>query len=232
MLSGSDSLFTRLKKRKSTMPAKRTYNVRASKDFLVLAGIFFFLCLWAIKDGWDPSDKVLKKHPRIVEIPFETSGSVGEIYVEVGDSISKDKLLAELLKSKMQDDFETSKKEYAVVKEKHSALQDVLIDAKKGGSSLEELTEIKGSVLVEKKAMKIALKKVEEARSMLKNADLLSPTEGKVKEVRASFHRPIEKGEVAFIVDPEDHFYLFNKSLAIFSFLAFWTFLAFHLFAT
>jgi hypothetical protein len=34
--------------------------------------------------------------------------------------------------------------------------------------------------------------------------------------------------QIAFIIDPGDHFFLFNKSLAILSFFAFWTFLGIH----
>ena len=68
------------------MPVKRKYNIKGTNDFLVLALILFFLCLWAIKDAWYPSAKVLKKHPREVVAAFDARGSVGEILVDVGDA--------------------------------------------------------------------------------------------------------------------------------------------------
>lgn len=31
--------------------------------FFLGTGVFLFLCLWSIKDGWYPSERVLVKHP-------------------------------------------------------------------------------------------------------------------------------------------------------------------------
>jgi hypothetical protein len=52
-----------------------------------------------------------------------------------------------------------------------------------------------------------------------------------VKEVLAGTYGQVEAGETVMLIDPKDHFYLFNKSLAIFSFIAFWVFLGIHIFA-
>jgi len=77
------------------MAAKRKYNVKGSKDFIVLSGIFFFLCLWSVKDAWFTSSKTLEKHPRQVEAAFEISGLVEQLLVREGDSVGEGQLLSE-----------------------------------------------------------------------------------------------------------------------------------------
>lgn len=214
------------------MPAKRTYNVKAVKDFLVLAGVFFFLCLWAIKDAWYPSPKVLKKHPTTIEASFEVGGTVGKIHVAAGDSIGEGQVLAELRRTKMQVDFEEAKKEFTEAKNKHTLMQAALDNAEKNGATDESLAEIKKSVAVSQEAMDAALEKVGEIRTRMDSTELLASSKGEVLEVLAPVHSQVDAGETVLVIDPKDHFYLFNKSLAIFSFIAFWIFLALHLLAS
>ncbi|MCK4564125.1 MAG: hypothetical protein KAU94_05590 [Verrucomicrobia bacterium] len=214
------------------MPAKRTYNVRVQKDFIVLAGVFFFLCLWAVKDAWYPSDKVLKKHPHSVKVSFETAGTVGKVHVGVGDSIGEGQLLAELRSTKMEVDFEAAKKKYTAAKNKYALTQEALGNAVNNGATDDEIAEIKDSVVRTKAAMDASLKRVGEIRVALDSTGLLTPTKGEIMEVLVSPHSHIEAGETAMVIDPKDHFYLFNKSLAIFSFIAFWVFLSLHLLAS
>jgi hypothetical protein len=51
----------------------------------------------------------------------------------------------------------------------------------------------------------------------------------KVKSGDAIAKGDIIASQIAFVINPADHFYLFNKSLAIFSFIAFWFFLGIHI---
>ncbi len=214
------------------MPAKRTYNVRVQKDFIVLAGVSFFLCLWAVRDAWFTTDKKLKEHPHLVEASFKTAGTVGKVHVGVGDSIGEGQLLAELRSTKMEVDFESAKKEYTEAKNKYALTQETLGNAADSGAGDEEITEIKDSVLQTKAAMDAGLKKVGEIRVALDSTELLTPKKGEIVEVLVSPHGHIEAGETAMVIDPKDHFYLFNKSLAILSFIAFWVFLSLHLLAS
>jgi len=211
------------------MPAKRTYKVRVAKDFIVLAGIFFFLCLWAVKDAWYPSDKVLNKHPRLVEVSFETAGSVGQVHAGVGDSIGEGQLLAELRSTRMEVEFTAAKKEYTEAKNTHALMQEALRDAEKKGGSVEEITELRNSEIQAKTAMDATLQRVGKIRASIDSAELVAPTKGKIMEVRVVSHGQIAAGQTAFVINPQDHFYLFNQSLAIFSFVSFWVFLGLHL---
>lgn len=214
------------------MPAKRTYNVKVAKDFIVLSGICFFLGLWAVKDAWFTSDKVLKKHPVTVEVSFEIDGTLGKINVGVGDSIGEGRVLAELRRTRMKGSFESAKKEYTAAKNEHTLMQEALRNAQNNGASAGGVADIKESVTRAKSAMEADLETLGEIRAKMNSTELIAPVKGEIKNVHVVVHDQVKAGEVVMVIDPKDHFYLFNKSLAIFSFIAFFVFLALHLFAS
>jgi multidrug resistance efflux pump len=213
------------------MPAKRRYNIKGTNDFLVLGGIFFFLCLWAIKDAWFPSAKVLKKHPLSIEVAFEVAGAVEKVHVAVGDPVAEKQLLANLRRDRLGVEYEEAKSAYTAANKKHAMMQLAHNNANKNGASDDGISNIKESLDAAKAAMDEALAQVTELRKALDSSELLSPSKGEVKEIKVHAHSMVEAGETAMILNPKDHFYLFNKSLAIFSFFAFWIFLAIHILA-
>lgn len=210
------------------MSARRKYNVKGTKDFIVLAGIFFFLCLWAIKDAWYPSPKVLEKHPLKVNVSFETTGSIGHLYVAEGDDIIEEKLLADLRRVEMEQEFENSKTAYSAAKDEYARADEALRTAVKNSASSEEIAGLQQSRVDAEAAMDSALEKVTDMRASIDATELHAPTKGVVKEILVSVHDQVVAGETVMVIDPADHFYLFNKSLAIFSFIAFWLFLGIH----
>lgn len=213
------------------MPVKRKYNVRGTKDFIVLAGIFFFLCLWSVKDAWYPSEKVLKKHPREIAVAFEMDGIVGKLHVKKGDSIAEEQILAELRRARIQQESDAAKKTYSEAKMAHARADEDLRAAVKNGDSAEGLAELKQNRIDAQTAMASSLEQVTLLRGKLDLTELRAPSKGSVKEVSIMPHSQITAGETVIRIDPKDHFYLFNKSLAIFSFIAFWVFLGVHVLA-
>ena len=211
------------------MPAKRRYNIKGTNDFLVLAAIFFFLCLWAIKDAWYPSEKVLKKHPLLVEASFETSGAVEKILVLEGDMVAENELLALLRRDKTSVEFEEAKEVYTAAKKKAAVMDLALVNAERNGASDGGIAEIRQSASEAKVAVQDALEKVESLKATMDASELKAPIKGEIKEVKAGTHSMVEAGDIILVIDPKDHFYVFNKSLAIFSFIAFWVFLAIHI---
>ena len=201
------------------MPVKRQYRVKGTNDFIVLAGIFFFLCLWSVKDAWYPSEKVLKKHPQEIIVIAETGGTVEQMMVDEGDAVAEDMVLAELRSDQVSSDFEEAKRSYTEAKNKHGRLN--------ASSETVDTVEIAAA----QAAMDQALDKVEELRIALDSMEIKTKDKGKIKEAYIATHSLVEAGDHVFLIDPEDHFYLFNKSLAIFSFIIFWVFLAIHLLA-
>jgi multidrug resistance efflux pump len=210
------------------MAARRKYNVKGTKDFVVLAGIFFFLCLWAIKDAWYPSPKVLEKHPLTVEVSFEADGSVGHLYVMKGDSIVEEQILADLRRVEMDEKLEASKQSYSAAKEQYALADNALRNAVKNSVASEEIAELKQNRIDAQAAMDSSLEEVTSLRAGIDATELHAPTKGVVQEVLVSVYDHVAAGDPVMVIDPADHFYLFNKSLAIFSFIAFWLFLGIH----
>lgn len=199
------------------MPVKRQYHVKGTNDFIVLAGIFFFLCLWAIKDAWYPSEKVLTKHPLEIVVVAEAAGTVEKVMVKAGDAVAEDMVLAKLRSDRLTGEFEDAKTSYTQARQKFNQL-----NASAQPGDAEEIAALQAS-------MEEALAKVEELRVALDSMEIKSPDKGEIKESYIATHTLVEAGDHAFLIDPQDHFYLFNKSLAIFSFVLFWVFLAIHL---
>ena len=213
------------------MPAKRKYNIKGSKDFIVLAGIFFFLCLWSIKDAWYTSPKTLEKHPREIIAAFETHGLIERLYVKEGDSVGEKQLLATLRRVKINEEFSSAKKDYAEAKNQHTLSDEVLRNAVKNGATGEGLAGFKQNRIDAQAAMDAALEQVNLARKRIDATELRASGKGVVKEVRVALYGQVDEGSTVMVINPKDHFYLFNKSLAIFSFFAFWVFLGTHIFA-
>ena len=198
------------------MPVKRQYHVKGTNDFIVLAGIFFFLCLWSVKDAWYPSEKVMKKHPQEIIVIAEKGGTVDKVMVGAGDAVAEDTVLAKLRSDRVSNEFEEAKKSYTEAKQKHSLLN--------ASSQTGDAVEIAAA----QETMDLALTKVDELRIALDSMEIKAPDKGEIKESLISPLSVVEAGDHVFLIDPQDHFYLFNKSLAIFSFLLFWAFLAIH----
>lgn len=213
------------------MPAKRKYNVKGTNDFLVLAGIFFFLCLWAVKDAWFPSPKVVKKHPMEISVAFATAGSVEKVHVAKGEHISENQVLANLRRDRLQVEYDEAKDAYATAKNQYTLLNTAAKNAFTNGASDAGIEDLRARAEVAKLAMDEALSVVVKLRADMDASELRAPSKGIVKEILVATHTLVEKEQTAMVIDPKDHFYLFNKSLAVFSFFAFWVFLAIHVLA-
>lgn len=266
------------------MPAKRRYNVKGTNDFLVLAGIFFFLCLWAVKDAWYPSDKVLKKHPRAAAIAFESGGTVDKIHVSEGDQVNEKQVLAVLRSDRISVKYEATKAEYTAANKQFNEIQAACRKAEKDGANEAELAKQLESMEAVRSKVEEFKATLDELHASLNAAELIVPEKGRVKEIRIHPHQlvriikaeadgqvsigengavslvsegstnsieiadhmklaveageTIQRGDViageivmTFVPSHSTHFFVFNKSLAIFSFIAFWVFLAIHILA-
>ncbi len=201
------------------MPSKRRYHIKGTNDFIVLSAIFFFLCLWAVKDAWYPSAKVLKRHPLESVATFQAAGAVDKLHVAEGDPITEDQLLASLRRDRLGVEMEEAKAAY-------TAARDAFYLLRSKGDAADPAERVAAE-----ERMNATLGKVNELKVQMDATDVLAPGKGVVKQIKVAPFTMVEKGDVACVIDPKDHFYLFNKSLAVFSFFAFWLFLALHVLA-
>jgi multidrug resistance efflux pump len=190
--------------------AKSRFNIHGTKDFLVAAVFCGFLCVWSIRDAWFPTEKVLKKHPREIAVSFKVSGVVKHITVQPGEEIKGSAVLASLY-----DDAYRTK-----VTEAEAAFEAAK-EAKDPGA------ETKLDVLMQARADLDAC--------TVRNTDITwttthgeEPLRGRVARILVSPATRIEAGAPVLTIQPVDTFYMFNKTLALLTFIGMIVSLIFH----
>jgi multidrug resistance efflux pump len=178
----------------------RKYRVEGTRDFLYWSILLCALGLWAVKDGWFPSGSTLEKHPRRVPAGFETGGVVAEIGVVVNDDVRQGATLAVLQRA----EFETRQSVLA------KAL-DVLAEEARLVPAGEPPPDRIGAERARLNAQ------LAEVRAALEVRELKAPTNGTVVAVLAERYGVVRPRETVVEIDPRDHFYAFNKSLALLS---------------
>ena len=210
---------------------KRRYQNKATKDFLVLALVFFLLCIWAIKDAWFPSDTVLKKHPQAVSMEFAMDGFIQKVHVSEGDFVGEDAVLAELNVASITEAFEAQKKEYSAQKKEFRLMQKALENSARNGASESSIQEMEQRHRVLADQLNELQGEINSLHETMDDFELTAPKKGTIKTLNKVDNMFVQAGETVMVLEPSDSFYLFNKSLAIFSFFAFWIFLGLHIVA-
>lgn len=189
--------------------AKGRFNVKGTKDFLVMAVFCGFVCLWSIRDAWFPTEKVLEKHPQSVPVALEVSGVIKSLPIAPGHEISGG-ILAEIYDESHQKAVEEARAAFDMAKE----TDDSAIEEKRN------------ALLAAREALKACT---------LRNTDLTQKTShgedvlrGIVLEHRVELASYVEAGETLFWVQPVDTFYVFNKTLAVLTFIGMVFALFFH----
>ena len=183
------------------MAKNRFTKIKGTKDFLVLAVACIFICLWAIRDAWFPTEKILEKHPLSYPVTVSVSGVVQTIPVKVGDEVAGSLPLLTLSTTSYKAAVEVAEEAY---------------NAAKGGDA---------EVLKEK------LDALMQARENLRSTtvtckDFIRETShgeeslhGEVIDILAEPASHVEVGETVMLVRPNDSFYIFNQALAVLTFL-------------
>lgn len=173
----------------------RQYKVEGTRDFLYGAIVLLLLGAWAVRDGWFPSPSVQAKHPRRVPVAFEIGGVIAEILVQPGDPVRPDMVLARLSRQEQESHLAEIERRYKEIAEA-ATIPFVETD---------EPTETRARLAVE----------LSKARQEMAIREIKAPIGGVVRAVRARVSDVVQPGAPIVEIDPQDHFYLFNKSLAI-----------------
>lgn len=190
------------------MPRKRHYKVRGTNDFLVMALIFFFLGLWAVKDAWFPSERTKKNHPTEVKIKAEMDGFIKTLHVAEGDVVTPPSEENEWSTKLLEFKGSALEKEIAV---RQQAIKD-------GTGDLSTLR-----------------KEIVEIQNQLDQYTVFCPKLGKdksgqVEKIMVEKLAQVKAGDTLMIIKPKTSFYLFNMSLTVVSAILFLVFLGVHLF--
>ena len=194
--------------------AKGRFNVQGTKDFIVAAVFCGFLCVWSIRDAWFPTEKILKKHPQEFPVAFKVNGVVKEILVKTGDEIKGKVSLANLYDDGYREKVAEAEAAFEAAKAaKDPAVEEKLAVLMQARADLEACT-VKSSDIV---------------RTTTHGEETLR---GNVVRIVINPANHVEAGAPVLMVNPTDTFYLFNKTLAVLTFIGTLVSLVFHRIAT
>lgn len=194
------------------MAKKRKYkNLHGTNDFLVAAIALLLLGLWAVKDGWFPSESTLEKHPIESVAEFSHAGTVDEIMVEVGQGISSNTSLIEMRTTKLDNKQENLEERLETAREE---LEDFEQSWLNEDSAIDE-QELNSRKTEKQKQIMDIKKEIAGIKQTRMRRILRSNVTGDVKKILVEVGQDVEKGESGAMIHAKDHFYLFNKSLAI-----------------
>ena len=209
---------------------KRQYKVKSSKDFLIFGCVFFFLCIWAIKDAWFPSDAVLKKHPREIVSSFEMAGQIENIYVDEGDFVKEDSVMAELCSMELETELNEMKLAYSKERKTTQIPELAIKNGVQNGATEASIADMRNRKINAEEKMKELHSSVNSLKDGHEKRQLVAEKSGTVLDVYVGERIQIEAGDSIIKIHPQDNFYVFNRSLAIFSFFGCIFFFVFHFF--
>lgn len=190
--------------------AKGRFNTKGTKDFLVAAVFCAFLCIWAIRDAWFPTKKVLERHPLAIPISFKVSGVVKDIHGQVGDETDGRTVLMSL----HDDPYRAKLAEAEAAFEASKVAKDASIQERS-----EELLKARDNLSF------CSLKSGDFTYKTSHGEDKLQGSIAQILVERASH---VDAGMPVMVIKPKDTFYLFNQSLAVIMFIGTGVFLVMH----
>lgn len=172
----------------------RRFKIEGTRDYLYWTMAMVILCLWSVRDGWFPTQKVLEKHPLEKVAWVQTDGLVEEVLVSPGRSVNEKQVMVRLKKPSLAPLIRASDEAQARLRAA-------------GDAPSAELRQ----------AAEDAVKALKEARDRADASDLVSPVTGIVLSVEVNRLQSVSAGEPAVRIRPRDSFFIFNKSLAVLS---------------
>ena len=182
------------------MAKNRFTKIKGTKDFLVLAVACIFICLWAIRDAWFPTEKILEKHPLSYPVTVAVPGVVQTIPVEVGDEVAGSAPLLTLVATSYQAAVEAAEEAYKAAK----------------GGDAEVLREKLDALMEARENLRATTVTCKDFN--LETSHGSAPLHGVVLEILAGLATHVEAGETVLLVRPNDSFYIFNQALAVLTF--------------
>lgn len=193
--------------------ARKYKNVHGTNDFLVAAIGLTLLGLWAVRDGWFPKKTVLEKHPLVEMAVFEDGGRVEEVLVDVGTRVGSNSPLLRMSDQDLDEMQEEAEQRLEDAEKEIRRLSSLEVTSPSAESEYRDRIEQKEEELKDI-TREIAGIKQNRMRHILR-----SKHKGKVKEIMVVAGDRAGEGDTAIIIAVDDHFYTFNKSLAIGSLL-------------
>ncbi len=195
----------------------RTYKVEGTKDFLIWSVVLLGLGLWSLRDGWFPTARVLEKHAREIPASFQVEGMLADVLVEPGIEVRPQQPLARLVRLQQRRALEEAQTVFSAATNRVESAAQAVEAAASGPVPGQDTAALREALARERISAEAARAALAGALSEFAARELVAPTGGVVRAVSAAEGQEVIAGEPVATIDPKDHFYPFNRSLAIIS---------------
>ncbi len=191
--------------------ARKYKNVKGTNDFLVASIALLLLCLWAVRDGWFPTQSILEKHPQTSQTIFESPGRVEEIMREVGSAVSSNTPVVRMSTRELEDNQNQYESRLEELEREISRSEAGIISV----DDEDEREAIRSRIAELEASSRELRRQIAGVRQDIMRNMLRPEYSGTVSEIMVSPGQQVDEGDTAFSIDVKGYFYTFNKSLAI-----------------
>ncbi len=162
---------------------------------------------------------------------FHQDGFIAQINAAEGDLVRAGQVLGRLQTDEVVSQLSREKALFLALRQQKQVLEQAALDARRNDATdavVADLEQRRDRAIQE---MDAQFEVVDGLREKLDQMDLTLAKDGFVESINKNVHDLAKAGEPVIVIKPQDNFYLFNKSLAVFSCLAFFIFLGIHFMA-
>ena len=172
----------------------------------------------------------MKKHPREIVSSFEMAGQLAKIHVNKGDFVKENSIMAELSSMELEVELNELKAAYAKERKSTQLLELAIKNGVQNGATKASIDDMRNRKLQSVEKMEELHSLVNSLKDRQEKTKLIAQKSGTVLDVYQGERIQVEGGDSIIKIHPQDNFYVFNQSLAIFSFFACIFFFVFHFF--
>ena len=158
------------------------------------------------------------------------AGQLAKIHVEEGDFVKENSVMAELSSTELEAELSAKKTAYAKERKSIQILELAIKNGIQNGATKASIDDMRNRKIQAEEKMEELHNSVNLLKDRQEKTELIAEKNGTVLNVYVGERIQIEAGDPIIKIHPQDNFYVFNQSLAIFSFFASIFFFVFHFF--
>lgn len=181
--------------------ANSRFKVKGSKDFLVIAVVCAFFCLWFLRDGWFPPKRVRRDHPLQIPVSMAVSGVVKSLPAAPGREVGGSDVLVELYDLSYRKAVDEAELAYEEARKQKDPNVQQAID----------------HLLQARSNLTACVARCSDFMQTTSHGE--GPLHGVVLEHLVAPSDEVVAGQNVLLVRPKDGYYLFNQTSCILSFI-------------
>ena len=148
------------------------------------------------------------------------AGQLAKIHVEEGDFVKENSVMAELSSMELEAELNKKKAAYAKERKSNQILELAIKNGIQNGATKASIDDMRNRKFQAEGKMEELHNSVNSLKDRQEKTKLIAEKSGTVLNVYVGERIQVEAGDSIIKIHPQDNFYVFNQSLAIFSFFA------------